>query len=408
MKIYKFLLILIIALLVFGCIGTNNINDKINNRQNKTNFTSQVNATELVNPDKLKERPISEILECQKENSKREQERCYDNFIKDKMNFKTTKELLQEMDEAANNNDNLRLSCHDFAHAIGRNTYRKFNNSIPAAFSQCVQTCHAGCYHGAIQSFFLGDNYQQQSDDHVTLVQMREKVKLACKPLEGNVKELFQCLHGMGHAILYYVDNNLTLALSICDELKTDYQRQSCYGGEFMENVVSVNKETRQIKLDSPLYPCNSLEEKYKYQCYLMQTSVMMEIFGDNTDKMVESCDKADNGYIETCFKSLGRDRSNHFRIKNDLPFQDIKKIDKKYKMDYVSGLIYALLDNTWNGYYAFPFCSKLDDKDLKDNCYRTAINYLSLNLDTSKEDIKKSCEEHTPSEDKNYCLERV
>lgn len=392
MRSYWFLLLGITLLLFFGCTS-------------KTSEKSEKNSTDMTPIESLKERQMSEIKECTNKPNKKEQEKCYNQFISEKMHFKTTKKVLQELDEAANNDNGLRLSCHDIVHAIGRETYKRFNSSIPDAFRECSQTCHAGCYHGAIQGFFLGESYQDGYDPHVTIAQMKDKVKVACKELEGNTKENFQCLHGMGHAIQFYVDNNLTLSLGICDALGSYFEKESCYGGIFMENVVSVNKDTRWIKLDSPLYPCDSIGNKYRYQCYLMQTSVMIEIFGEDIEKMSDTCKEAE-GHVNTCFKSFGRDRSNYIRIKSDAPYEDLKKIDDGYKRDYISGLIYALLDNTWNGHYAFPFCSKLGD--YKDYCYRDAIGYLNINLGTPKEEIKESCNLHAPGEDKQYCIDRI
>ncbi len=408
MRTYWFLLLAVTSLILFGCAS-------------KTSEKSENNSTDITPIGSLKERQMSEIKECSSKPNKKEQEKCYDEFIKEKMRFKTAKQALQEIDDAANKDNSLRLACHDIVHAVGRETYRRFNNSIPDAFEQCVQTCHAGCYHGAIQAFFLGESYQDPAtngrelskskalqdnyDSHVTIAQMKEKVKIACKELEGDTKGNFQCLHGMGHAILFYVDNNLNLSLDICDELGTYFEKESCYGGIFMENVVSVNKDTRWIKLDSPLYPCDSIGNKYRYQCYLMQTSVMIEIFGEDIEKLANTCKNAE-GHVNTCFKSLGRDRSNYIRINSDAPYEDLKKIDYEYKREYISGLIYALLDNTWDGYYAFPFCSKLGD--YKDYCYRDAISYLNINLGTPKEEIKESCNLHAPSEDKQYCVDRI
>jgi len=403
-----FIVFLFLGLLLGGCSSYSRSSSISNN---KTVSDDQVLFD---NTDALsKEKKMTEILECTKNNDKVELEKCYDSFIREKFSFKTTKQLIEELDSDANTDDELRLLCHDIAHAIGRNTFYKFNKSIPSAFEQCVQTCHAGCYHGVIQGFFLGEDYQKEYDSHITIAEMKEKIKMACKPLELNIKENFQCLHGMGHAIQFYVDNNLTIALDICDTLSKNYDRNSCYGGVFMENIVSVNKETRQIKLDSPLYPCDNLDEKYKYQCYLMQTSIMIEIFGENPDKIIDACKKADKDYVQTCFISFGRDRSNYVRIKSELPYDDIKKIDDEYQMKYMAGLIYALVDNTWSGYYAFPFCSKLDedkgfDKKLKDGCYTLAINYLKGAMAKSKEEVMRDCENNAPSNDRSYCIEKI
>jgi hypothetical protein len=124
---------------------------------------------------------------------------------------------------------------------------------------------------------------------------------------------------------------------------------------------------------------------------------------------VIDTCEAADSGYVGTCFVSFGRDRSNYFRIGSDRPYRDLEKIDsREYEIEYVRGLIYALLDNTWDGFYAFPFCSgignQLQDAGLKEECYRMATNYLRVNLATAPEAVRQSCEMHAPVGDREFC----
>ena len=351
---------------------------------------------------------MEKVLEC-KNGTVREKELCFDLFMQRKIEVNATKELMAELASVMEKSEEMELSCHEVAHSIGRVSMLQPGKSLADVFSECTQTCHSGCYHGAMQAFFLketmpdADVYELR-DEHVSLSDLQRVVNRTCAELENRGAKWFQCLHGMGHAIQFSLENNLTMALGVCDMLATDFERNSCYGGAIMENLVSEDRETRQIKHGDPQYPCSGLEEKYKYQCYMMQPSVMMEIFDYDASKVVESCKDA-GAYVGTCYLGLGRDLSDDFRVDKGTAYDIIGEIPETYRMDYVSGLVYALADNTWDGRYAFPFCSGLDE-ELKGGCYSTAINYLNTGLFVSMEEIESSCRAYSP--EVQFCISRI
>src|SRR5258708_417656 len=101
-------------------------------------------------------------------------------------------------------------------------------------------------------------------------------------------------------------------SLKTCDALSGGWEKTSCYSGVFMENVIVDGKNhfTKYLNPADPLYPCNAVDEKYKERCYIMQTSYMMKVFHADFAKIFATCKKADTGYVDTCYESLGRDAS--------------------------------------------------------------------------------------------------
>src|SRR5262249_60653365 len=59
--------------------------------------------------------------------------------------------------------------------------------------------------------------------------------------------------------------------------------------------------------------PCNQLADQYRQECYIMQTSRMMEM-GLSTDQMLEECEKA-GAFRVACTQSIGRDLFNEARM---------------------------------------------------------------------------------------------
>ena len=121
---------------------------------------------------------------------------------------------------------------HIYAHGIGIAAYRN-PEEVTKTFSECTPLHQSGCYHGVIQAYFAD---MQAHGGGVTA----QTVEAACKELTADRWLLFQCAHGVGHGLTALYGHDLPKALTGCDLLPDGFQREACYGGAFMENVVSV------------------------------------------------------------------------------------------------------------------------------------------------------------------------
>ncbi len=309
---------------------------------------------------------------------------CYDEFIASFSEGKNVNETLAALEQARAASTEVENNCHPMAHAIGRYTLNKYGN-VGDAFEACDFTCHSGCYHGVMERLFFSEEEIAAGSQHLSLDQMKERVAGICDRSQFSNPSnaiIFQCLHGLGHAILYTLDYDLEDALLGCDLLETPYERSSCYGGVVMENVTAFEREKRYIKKDDPHYPCNMLDQKYQYSCYQMQTSIMTEI-GIPASEMGKVCMEAGEGNIGACHVSIGRDLSNYVRSGNAEYVAGIceqtEGVDEDYSLNCIEGTIYALIDNTWDSKYAYSFCNVLQKEGLKISCYRSAASYLDI-----------------------------
>jgi hypothetical protein len=121
---------------------------------------------------------------------------------------------------------------HIYAHGIGIAAYRS-PAEVARTFAECTPLHQSGCYHGVIQAYFAD---MQAHGAGVT----PQTVDAACRELAGDRWLLFQCAHGVGHGLTALYDHALPPALAGCDLLPDAFQREACYGGAFMENVVNV------------------------------------------------------------------------------------------------------------------------------------------------------------------------
>lgn len=317
---------------------------------------------------------------------------CLDSVFGGYLKTHSTKEALAAVEKLESEDAELHLTCHPVIHAIGRETFR-VKKTIQDSFQACDQSCHSGCYHGAMERFLRGDDASSDSAGHISEDGLEDKAVSACDTNQPT-RFRFQCLHGLGHAIVFFTDYNLERSLEICDRLPDQWGRSSCYGGEFMENIFAADKRKRDLSATDYHYPCDKLADRYKADCYMMQTTRMSEM-GLGTAQLFSECQIA-GVFRFNCMQSVGRDLSNDVRVGDPrLVAQKCELVGGEDRQACTRGVIYALMDNTWDGRYAFPFCRSLALGDDRTYCFASAASYLKATYAQSPEEIKKQCRSH-------------
>ncbi len=209
------------------------------------------------------------------------------------------------------------VDCHQQAHTVGRLAYKIFG---APAFGDGNSSCHSGYYHGAMEQLLKEKG----------TVDLKKTINDICNTFATSFGR-FECLHGVGHGVMAYADYDLPEAIKTCKLLGDSYSISSCYGGMFMENVVTgqgsggtKDHDTKWVSKD-PLFPCNGIDQDYEvqYQCYQMQTSWMLTLFKYDFDQVAQECFKARPDMISVCFKSMGRDAAGN-SLRNIQKIKDI------------------------------------------------------------------------------------
>jgi hypothetical protein len=239
--------------------------------------------------------------------------------------------------------------AHGIAHGLGINAYRS-PETLAETFSACPPTQMSGCYHGVIQGYFLAVQREGRTADAALLDGV-------CAPHRPNNALYFQCAHGLGHGVMALTGSDLRAALNTCDLATDAFVRENCYGGVFMENIVSVTHphhtadahaghgapaggaqddadahahhaapaadphaghgehahhaaEPPLAPLDrsDPLHPCTAVDARYHRQCYLNQTSAILYFNRGDVNAAARTCARAPAGMVDVCLESLGRD----------------------------------------------------------------------------------------------------
>jgi len=319
---------------------------------------------------------------------------CLDQLFGEALKQHSTLELMQLIQRLESEDPEIRRDCHPVVHAIGRETYR-IKGNIHDSFAACDQTCHSGCYHGSVERFLRGEKLYAEVGRHPSTAELKQKAALACDP-KLPVRLRFQCLHGLGHALMFFSRYQLLPSLQACDALPEDWSRSSCYGGVFMENVFNATPESRDLSPIDYHYPCNKLAHQYRSECYVMQTSRMTEL-GLATERIFEECDRAGE-YRRQCMLSVGRDLSNDVRLGNSRETaQKCQRVSGDSRLACMQGVVYALIDNTWDGRYALPFCATFTQPNDQNSCVRLSVEYLTDTFEKSPAEIAGECAKHLP-----------
>ena len=197
--------------------------------------------------------------------------------------------------------------CHRIAHAIGAGALAGLGGKPGLAIAQGAATCWSGYYHGVLERSFAG----------VTNARLGAVSRSLCSgsAVRASTFIYYQCVHGLGHGLMIHTGYDLPLSLRSCDKLQTGWDRSSCTGGVFMENISSsYGIKSRWLRDSDLLFPCNTVAERHKLYCYLMVTSRILEATGFDWSRAVSECRRAEKAWVATCFQSYGRDASGNTR----------------------------------------------------------------------------------------------
>lgn len=202
-------------------------------------------------------------------------------------------------------NPYIKSNCHQVAHVIGRAAAKKYS-TLAETYKHGDNFCWSGYYHGSIETVAakLGPEKILSQINNVCADFLKAK---------AYGFDHYNCVHGMGHGLMAVQGDNLFQALESCDKFEGSWQQSSCYSGVFMENVmneVNPGEHSNYLKADDPLYPCTAVADKYKQQCYFMQTSHALTVVQNDYTKVFALCAGLTAPYDTTCYQSLGRDVS--------------------------------------------------------------------------------------------------
>jgi hypothetical protein len=339
---------------------------------------------------------------------------CYSQVLTERLTKHGVADAVAALDSIAAADPDAAEHAHEFAHGIGIQAFG-LSQDIPATFVACGDGFSSGCRHGVIQAYF-------ESRDKVT----QPEVEALCQPFKtpgASRWVLFQCVHGMGHGLTMFYGHDLPRALTDCDLLSDGWDRESCYGGAFMENVINATTPNHPASMlaahghhhmssgstfkaldpADPLYPCSIMADKYLYACYQMQTSVMLNLNHGNIGAAAISCEKSPSKERPVCFQSLGRDITSYTARDPQKTADLCHKASEPYRPPCYFGAAKALVDWTATTGAALEFCRIVGQEAGGPTCYQ-ALGEEIATLFAGQPEREAECVKIEDADSRNAC----
>jgi hypothetical protein len=327
---------------------------------------------------------------------------CYETAFLAVLRAAGVSRAMEVLDLVVKEDADVGRESHVYAHGIGIASYAGAA-TVSQVYAQCTAAFQSGCYHGVIQAYFA-----DSTGGGVTA----ERLNALCADWRGEEHDWiqFQCAHGIGHGLMAVRSHHLLRALDECDLLVDMLERQSCWGGAFMENVVNATTPHHQSvtrvadgqheghggeaghhehggggeafkALDpaDPLYPCTIVEEQHQGTCYLMQTSPILYYNKGDFAGAARACEQAPAEHLRSCYLSLGRDAAA-YAGNDDAKAVDLCRQAPAERLGRcVSGTAKNRVDVTADAADGFRFCLAVPAGDARQECFRAVGEEIAV-----------------------------
>lgn len=325
-----------------------------------------------------------------------EKMRCFHERLEAAIKSEGTEHALSLLELWTKQDPDVEREAHPLVHHIGRQSFAHYGGPAKA-MSHCRDVFWSGCYHGVLQAY-LGSLAVVESHHIVSL----------CPPIGGVIDFSFKrynCLHGLGHGVTLQFHYDVLKSLAYCDYLTSEWDRESCYGGVFMENIVTFqtarqaqtahahhgqHQATSFMNAQDLLYPCSALDSKYLRSCYLMQTSAILTFLNYDFAQAFTQCERVVTEHQTTCYRSLGRDISGYTLRDSERVTQlcELGRGDQVRQCFIGAVKDFILTDASPDP--GLALCRKLDGR-FKSDCYGT-VGEMVVTLYSDRDQRDQAC----------------
>lgn len=233
-------------------------------------------------------------------------------------------------------------TCHQIAHHVSEFLLGYFNGNLTKAISNVSNVCGNALYHGVVENYLVLQVLLE--DIEIENLDIISPCKNVGTTLESNLHQ--QCVHGLGHSLATVYDFNILEAIKRCDEFQNTIDKDRCADGLFMENN-NENIKTGGGTFDNIdiFYPCNKLEEFYKFRCYFYNGYYILRINNYSYEQSFKICEKIpDEKFIARCIGAISTDMTFQRFYNNHEKIIDMcNSLNSKYQWECVHNSLNTL-----------------------------------------------------------------
>lgn len=303
--------------------------------------------------------------------------KCYSDYYANTVRNFGASIAIEDIKKRAQDTRAVLTLCHPLTHTIGRTASESYKTA-GEAFLHGDSYCWSGYFHGILEGII----------DRIGAENLPKELNNICEDIPGKATynfDYYNCVHGIGHGIMSENEDEVFLSLKMCDNLTGFWEHESCYSGVFMQNIIDntnvadSGNTVKYLKPSEPLYPCTAVEDRYKNQCYLGQTSYALQATGNDFKKVFDLCTTVEAPYRNICNQSMGRDVANQMthdaqrtKEKCEIP------TDINDQNNCIIGATKEIVSYYHNDKEALDFCSILGDQS-RDMCTSTTVAYYKV-----------------------------
>lgn len=199
----------------------------------------------------------------------------------------------------------VRAACHPIVHAIGHAAVARHGTRLPEVYARGDPFCSAGYFHGATEQILVD----------VGAKRFVATARTLCSDLGGHARHSIyhrNCAHGLGHGFMLVLHGELPAALRRCDTLTDSWERRSCDGGVFMQNVMELDG-SKYLRAGAPLYPCSALADRHRAMCYKKQAGYALFARNGDVGAVFALCAGVERAFRAPCDEGLGTSVAVHY-----------------------------------------------------------------------------------------------
>jgi hypothetical protein len=317
-------------------------------------------------------------------------EHCLAEEVRNVSNEVDEKRLWEVINLTMSSYETLGIWCHHQGHHVGEFLLGYYNGDIQEALSNAHRKCDSSLYHGMLENFIKQEVILSDVDPKDI------EVTTSCDIFEDRLIRL-ECGHGIGHGLVKASDFDLKWSANRCDEFELTEQRQVCYRGVFMENIVALEDGKGVFDEDDPYSVCNTLEDRHAQVCYQYHAKKINSFTPGN---VFDSCDKIEpESLVKYCYMGVQPYLFSTFHNN----YQNIVLECSKGNLDYQTycyvGTVIGLID--WKGTKeGITFCEAIPE-EFKPDCY----DYLGKMVhDESPDRVEEECSKAESIKYQNIC----
>lgn len=249
-------------------------------------------------------------------------------------------------------NVNVLNACHEILHNLGQESYRKYAD-IGKALSFQDPLCTSGYIHGVMEAYFLSETNVLQKITHI------------CSQYPDDRFTRWQCVHGIGHGLMYYTSNNLVKSAQSCDTFASSFDKGACYNGIFMENynADTVLHPSKFLKPEDPFYPCRLLY-RFHHDCYMNAPVYFLRENPHHYAEAITWCQQAGDVGESSCYYGVA---AQTIRRNGDHPekaFEVCAMVGDQYKERCIEGAVTMYMSHFASAQAGSELCALAPEHD--------------------------------------------